>query len=345
MARNHPRFNLILDFDGTITTEDTTAIIGSKCLAKARELAPPNVDEDQLPKSMQYYSDKYMKEYQQWKASLKSQAQSRTLNDEVLRLSQSKHVEQGSFLRVKNAVLSVPGGIKDLLRSEAALNEFMTDAGRQAIRSGELQIRDRESLQRLISKVERDGNTWGVVSVSWSRGFILGVLLESGLVSTITASLIKRVKCNELLAPEHADKDGNHNVVCSAQDKVEALQQLLDEGSSPAREDSSGSREKESALNVYVGDSSTDLGCLINADVGMYMCPKGLEQDSVLQMVERFRVKRWHTTDLPTLNVPIELLNMKTRLLEDGRPPHIICSVSGFREIDQWLSRALSYSG
>lgn len=342
MSLSRPRIRLILDFDGTITTDDTTAIIGSRCLAKARELAPSGVTDDQLPKSMQYYSEQYMHEYKEWKKSLPPASEPETIADEVLRLSQSKHVEQNSFMRVRNAVLGVPGGIGDLPRNETARDEFMIDAGRQAIRSGEVHIRDPESLQELITKTETESNIWGIVSVSWSRGFILGVLLESGMVSEGVEAVAKRIKCNELLAPNHVDEVGNLDIISSALDKQSALYQLLEESAVLRSKRSLGSKDDDTPLTIYIGDSSTDIGCLANADVGMYLHQGEPEQDSVLQTLESLHVDVLHTTDLPTSNVPLGLSNRTTMLRSKRRPQSIICSISSFGEVNDWLSKITS---
>lgn len=246
---------LVLDFDGTITSDDTTAIIGARCIAKARALAPTGYPSDQLPKDMKYYSDVYFQQYKQWKEKSEiAPEQRRTIEDEVLHLSQSRQVELNSFLRVRKAVLDVGAEMAEFETDESLRNEFMMHAGREAVLSGEVRIRDPEALKSIIDR----SSQWGIVSVSWSKRFILGVLVESGLILEANSDAVaKRIKANELLAPLPVSLEGEARVTCSATDKREEFQSLLDDWR--VLNERNGSSEHD-AKAIYVGDSSTDLG-------------------------------------------------------------------------------------
>ena len=280
MAWRRRCIHLVLDFDGTVTSSDTTAIIGGRCLAKAMETAPPGFPMDKLPHGMQYYSELYFQQYKECKeASRSSPEQRTTINEELSWLSESCPVELNSFLRVRLAVLHE--GMDSLKNDERLRNEFMMNAGREAVREGEIQIRDPEALSGIIGKASR----WGVVSVSWSARFILGALVESGLISEGNIeNVAKNVKANELLAPLPADAQGRSKIICSAMDKKEAFEKLLSQW---AVEDTDNEATEAQVVTIYVGDSTTDLGCLADASVGLYI---GKDGDSLVQCLDRLGI-------------------------------------------------------
>ncbi|KAK3686604.1 hypothetical protein LTR37_019665 [Vermiconidia calcicola] len=341
MSSRKPRIQLVFDFDGTMTTADTTAVIGSHCIAKARELAPPDTSEHQLPKPMEYYSELYMQEYQAWEElNSGSEAPRTTIDEEVSHLSQSRNIDYASFMRVRDAVLNTPGGIGELSRNERLRNDFMIDAGRQAVRSGEVQIRDPEALRRLMAKAEEEGNVWGIVSVSFSRRFIIGALIEAGLVREERAQGIAGwIRCNELLAPD--PYDDKSNVLCSTQDKKDAFRELLADWrkQSGARERAYpiSSRDDDSVITIYVGDSTTDLGCLVGLSIGMYLS-EGKREDAVAKTLNRFNIGCVPIEMLPTKDAPSKLIDILAKLQDEKKPAHVVCAIHEFQQLYEWVS-------
>lgn len=326
-----PRIQLVLDFDGTITVDDTTAVIGSRCLAKARELAPPEVLDEMLPKSMEHYSNLYMQEYHRAKQALWDPSGSKSIDDEVSWLSEIAHVERDSFMRVRNAILHFPGDIQELEQDDALRNEFMMESGRQAVRSGEVRIRDPEALRQLINTAQSGTNNFGVVSVSWSRSFIIGAMIEAGLVkASQREGIASEIRCNELLTPVAPDR-----IICSARDKHNEFLKLLEEWQAFA-----GSQGKDEAetLTIYIGDSTTDLGCLASADIGMYVQAVDPKEDKVLPILERLRVQPVRVTDLPTSNTPVWVRDTLTEFGQENKPP-LICFVRGLEDVNEWISK------
>lgn len=350
MSVSRPRVQLILDFDGTITIDDTTAVIGTRCLSKARELARADLPKDKLPKSMEHYREQYIEEYREWKHSFTWPSERKTIDDEVSYLSQSKPIEENSFFRVRNAVLGVPGQIGEMKRNEEMRNEFMLDAGRQAVRSGDVRIRDPESLQRLIANTEAVGGVWGIVSVSWSRRFILGALMEAGLVQEEQEDAIaQRISCNELLAPNLQNEEGKPNIICTAQDKLNALNKLLADWKvqedKQQRQNSLGSRSNPATITIYVGDSSTDIGCLGSPAIGMYMHEGGLEKDYVIETLNKLGVECLRITSLPLSSAQYKPLDAIAEFRCGEEPPILVCLVENFQEINEWFLRMFADSG
>ncbi|KAK3686809.1 hypothetical protein LTR37_019442 [Vermiconidia calcicola] len=341
MSSRKPRIQLVLDFDGTMTTADTTAVIGSRCIAKARELASPDTPEHQLPKSMAYYSELYMQEYHEWKNSQsRPDAHGKTIDEEVSHLSQSRNVDYASFMRVRDSILNTPGGIGELSRNERLRNDFMIDAGRQAIRSGEVQIRDPEPLKRLMAKAEEEGNVWGIVSVSFSRRFIIGTLLEAGLVKEErTESIAGWIRCNELLAPDPSDDKST--ALCSTQDKRDALRELLTDWEKQSgirgRAYPISSRDDDAVITTYVGDSTTDLGCLVGLSIGMYLS-EGKGEDRVSRTLNRLNIGRIPIEMLPTKNAASKLIDMLAKLQDGKKPAHVVCAFQNFQQLYDWVS-------
>lgn len=316
IASSNTRLQLILDFDGTITKNDTTAIIGSRCLYEARRRALPDLPESKLPQSMQYYSERYMTEYREWQKNLAGKPESQTINDEIDRLSASRHVEQESFMRVRDAILSVRGSMTELSSDVDKLDSFMTEAGRQAVRSGEVEIRDPRGLKELLSKAVVEGNEWGIVSVSWSQRFIMGVLLESKLVSEQhLGDLSQRIRCNELLGARSSTE-----LLCSARDKLASMKGLLAEWDHA---------DLQPALAVYIGDSTTDLGCLTGPAVGMYMQKGCADGDKVLNTLSRLGIAARPVAELPDL------------VHANSQSRRFVGVTRGFEEVNEWLTRCL----
>lgn len=345
MASQKPHFQLILDFDGTITKADTTAVIGARCIAKARELAPAGMPENDLPKSMDFYSGKYFQEYREWRTSFVWPYGKRTtVDEEVSYLAQSKAIEQDSFLRVRNAVLDTPGGILNMEHDGRLRNDFMMDAGRQAIRSGEVQMRDPDGLRRLIAKANKDGNRWGIVSVSFSRRFILGALIEAGLVKESQADdVASKIRCNELLAPPYYNEESRLIILCSAWDKQDAFQGLLakweDEQGTHGRTYPVSSKDQDATITIYAGDSSTDLGCLAGPAIGVYVS-EAPKDDPFGHTLEKLRIECLPIDELPERNVAFRFIERMDKLKAEGKPPHLIYRATDFQALADWIENA-----
>jgi hypothetical protein len=290
---------------------------------------------------MEYYSEQYMREYREWKKPYTwPHGERKTVQDEVSYLSASKDVERNSFVRVRSAVLQTPGGIAEFEHNERMRNEAMMDAGRDAVRSGEVKIREPAAVQQLITKGEEEGNVWGVVSVSWSRRFILGVLLETGLLRTGEEEEVAgKIMCNELLAPLLTKGSGSPDITCTAEDKLNALHALQLQWN--GQDDVAGSsrpvnnKGEDAVISIYVGDSMTDIGCLTSPSLGFYL-NDGQAEDPVRTTLAGLNVQWLSVDDLPISNVP-ERLSMQERSLDQTTPTIPVCSIQSLNQLLSWL--------
>lgn len=171
--------------------------------------------------------------------------------------------------------------------------EDMLQGAEAAVKGGQLRMRD--GWTRVMGMARRRGDDGrggkvGVVSVGWSGEFIRGCL-RTALVELLEASEsgergqgvesevdIKDIviRANEILGGEEGKMSryfeengrGGTGGVWTARDKRRVMMEML-----LRREQ--GRRERDGSMAVYVGDSPTDLECLLAADVGICMREEG----------------------------------------------------------------------
>ena len=111
---------------------------------------------------------------------------------------------------------------------------------------------------------------WGILSVGWSATFIKTALTSRGVHLDDTNTPIV---ANEVEFDEHdigtgnlSKHEANTEGIRIASDKLREMRKML----ATWRQDTPSSTNEEE-LVVYVGDSETDLLCLLEADVGVIM--------------------------------------------------------------------------
>ncbi|KAK4499979.1 hypothetical protein PRZ48_008165 [Zasmidium cellare] len=258
--RLHRPAKLILDFDGTLTVKDTMAILG------------------RLPKdppiSWSEISEAYMKDYQvfkdtpfPWKSFHEEEYSSW--------LASRKWVEQRSAQRVQDSGFFRGVTMQDVNGIVAA-----------ALDDGSLQMRDGWlNLFELFvtgdgEKLTPPDSSISIISVNWSETFIRLALREAAQRSSheykdAICHYIDRMKihANEI---EGLDRpEGSSGVICresglDIRTSDDKLRYLPDASSTPF--------DGVHALVVYLGDSSTDFDCLLNAHVGVWICDVPFEQ-------------------------------------------------------------------
>ena len=155
---------------------------------------------------------------------------------------------------------------------------------------------------------------------------MLGVLAEAGLVEGKDLNEVaKDIMCNELLVPES-------HALCSAQDKLDAFKSMLE------RWEGLEGNERDT-ITIYVGDSTTDLGCLCHASVGIFMGDCSSKDNGMIEILNRLHVNTFDIDKLPTSEESEKVQAIKTNSKNDGWLPHVVCGVQSFKQIDDWLAR------
>ncbi|EAQ89339.1 hypothetical protein CHGG_05958 [Chaetomium globosum CBS 148.51] len=281
----HPRL-LLLDFDGTITQDDSLAsLIALAIEALPSYLSPspssspphqqnppsppttittpPHKDKPALTSLWTAIVHDYLAAHAAHRASYRPAAEERaTLAAELAFLESVAPVEQASVRRVGEA-----GFFRGL--GEGRLEEVGRRAVRLGCQGGETEggVRVRKGLGEFLGRFggggggNDDGKGWdvAVVSVNWSGAFIKGVVEAAG-----GNGGIRRVVANGIGFPggmiEGPPELGKEPLV-TAGDKLRAMK--------------SAKSGLEGEKVVYFGDSATDLACLVAADLGVVMADDG----------------------------------------------------------------------
>jgi len=222
----------ILDFDGTITQNDTSNVILKSAVAvqneKGRNMT--RVWADILIKySYDYHTHihSYMPR-EDWRIDVEQ---------EIQFYRSFKEVEEQSFNRISDSGIF------------AGINETKwEELGSQAVENGEVVLR--EGFENFVGRVNKAKAMWSVISVSFSRAFIKGVLSSSaGPMSSISITANQPNKDGILKGPWGV-------VMTNSDQKMAAVMDLMTTREGPFH-----------GRLVYIGDSGTDIECLLAGDV------------------------------------------------------------------------------
>ena len=241
--------HLILDFDETLTPADTISLLTSAAYRLRPTTLPP------LP-PWSYFTESWLGDYNR---HIQSYPHPRCTVDEECRfLASLAPVERASIQRIEKA-----GVFKDL-----SITDLACAAETVTVRLGFWQA---------CRPVLDAGGLVSVLSVNWSRAWIRSALgaavareardgkrererfeAEASLVSNDLCSDGTTTTGEFTRNPELGEDHG----IWTAEDKATTMNLYLAEGG------------VEDGLVVYVGDSSTDLMCLLQADVGVVIGDK-----------------------------------------------------------------------
>ncbi|KAG6224376.1 hypothetical protein E4U34_000410 [Claviceps purpurea] len=226
--------HLVLDFDGTITQLDTTAELVLAAIRRQRRHQPD------LLAAWTDAVQAYMQEYHAFKANYTPTRDQRTTPaQEDVYLASLRPIEEASLTRISDS--GIFRDLEDTDLFEMGVEVISEDI--VAIRSG---------WGAVLGEAIRRGIPVTILSVNWSRAFIRGVLscLKGGpSVEGVTVIANDLSEEGEIIGP---GGDSECRLMTS-QDKLEALRREIPVG------------EKV----VYVGDSVTDLGCLMEVSRGV----------------------------------------------------------------------------
>ncbi|KAI1634932.1 haloacid dehalogenase-like hydrolase-domain-containing protein [Biscogniauxia mediterranea] len=269
--------SIFLDFDGTITTEDTISELADFALRFQRERggggdgAGAGTGPDLKPQwdaLVRAYADDRRAQAAAYRPAAPDR---RTPADEAAFLRASKPVEARSLARVRACALFRGIG-PDALRAAGA-------AGAVRLRPG---------LADFVARRAREGWRLYVVSVNWSAAFIEGAC-GSGFGEGVEVKV--KVLANEVrevdgavVGPEILNRGGGGEgggegtrTLTNSCDKLEVMRAVLRE-----EEEEGGLKDRPS---VYFGDSTTDLECLLEASRGIVIADA--EDSPLLQTLRR----------------------------------------------------------
>ena len=259
----------ILDWDGTITKKDTLdALVNISAATK-----PSFPTHDYWNNVSRAYVDDYT-------ATLAQLAPNGTLPSTVTGekhlLAQMGAVEQRSLDRVSSSGIFA-GLTRDAIGAGA----------KQAIHSRAVELRT--GFQDFFRHIQHDRKTdeFMLLSVNWSRTFIQSCLGAAIIVdvptSSVMANELDNIEAGEsstgrIISTVHDDA----GIIMSSGDKLEKMKQTQLKGQT-----------------VYVGDSWTDIECLLAADLGICIRdePVGSSQRKLAESLTRLGVSCPHLSD------------------------------------------------
>jgi len=253
MAVTPTRKHVFLDFDGTITKADTITALAQFALDTQSSRG------SDLSSAWKRVVEAYMTGYKAYTDSHHTPAHQRnSVEQEIEFLRQMKASEMASLERIREC---------QVFRGISA-DEFR-QAGRDLVERGMITLRD--GFHDYVRRRTEEGCKVWVLSVNWSTAFIEGACHPS-VVSVIANNISSEgsiVGPGLFLSPRSAD----HGTLTNSVDKLNAMQTaLLGEGKGPTR-------------TVYMGDSITDMECLLAADEGVVMSDKN--DSTLLQTLRR----------------------------------------------------------
>lgn len=299
--------SIFLDFDGTITVNDTIGELANFALGvqeQQQQQPPPNPNSNPnsnsnsnsnatLTDSWKALVHAYTADYRAGAAAHHTPAASRlSLAQEVEFLRCLKDVEERSFARVRQC---------GLFRGISA--DRFRDAGAALVGAGKVRLRPgfREFVDRRVA----EGWRVCVVSVNWSDAFIRGACSGGGSGSGCEPADVVDVIANRVRSEDGAvvgpaglkgwgrggrgedegEDEGEKTspVLTNSQDKLDVMRAVLQEESLAGRP------------SVYVGDSTTDLECLLAAGCGIVMADK--PDSTLLETLKRIGTKVPHVRD------------------------------------------------
>lgn len=260
-----------LDWDGTLTTHDTLSIVASIGYNKNKN----RHQEPELP-PWSYFSETYKTDYDALLAKLKSEGRESTptsLNDYLKFQERMVDVERASVERVEQAGIFANVTTTDI-----------DNAAEEAMQSQAVALRP--GFDALFHSIDKRGDDVTIISVNWSARFIKACLqhatqlqFQSG--KGFTSSI--RVRANDIepgpssrLSRTFEDEDRG---IWTGQEKSKVMGQELQNRPQPGK-------------SAYIGDSPSDLPCLLRAEVGICIRDSHLtsEQRSLQELLSRFNI-------------------------------------------------------
>lgn len=247
--------HLMLDFDGTITVKDTMFAYGTIADNRDIRLDRPPLGSDTFKKFGTAWMDDYTAHEQNY---IPKPQDRKDIRQEIEWLTSLAKVETASAERVEMSEF-FRHVIKDDIRKTS---ESLLQSGQVAFRAGWERLFSSSELR--VGGVDHPGMYISINSVNWSERLIRTMLSSAVYRSNLNDKARQMInemviKANELDGLDNQDgasgrlNDDTAPSTRTADEKHRNLTALYD----------------NNAHNVYVGDSPTDLRCLLAADLGI----------------------------------------------------------------------------
>jgi hypothetical protein len=254
--------NLVLDWDGTITTKDTMFAYGKVADIRDGRLGRNPTGTATFNGFGKAWMDDYTKHEQNYTPKAENR---RHPSQESAWLKSLSAVETYSAERVESSGFFAGVTLEDV--SDAA--KVLLESGELSLRAGWEDVFSR-AFRDSISQSHRDRGIPGlgvsILSVNWSESFIRRSLMTAasraslgggggGLEALINGDI--KIIANEISGLQRPDgssgllTDPDHAIVRTSFDKLQNF------------------KIQNDSHNIYVGDSATDFDCLLAADLGI----------------------------------------------------------------------------
>jgi phosphoglycolate phosphatase-like HAD superfamily hydrolase len=279
------RINLVLDFDGTLTVSDTLSLVAHIGYQKRRNASPPVPPWSSIVSAYLFDLSAHTSSYPHPPASRI------TFDAERDWLNSLLPIERASAQRAIDAGIWDGVTVQDVER-----------VATEAVKAGDVKLREGwGSLLSIVGGQRKAQGKLNVLSVNWSRCWIMSVIdasLESRIPPSQKTGLEAALAETEVFANElpsiAATVEAANSVkkftrkrvveIRTSGDKVEMMREL---------------RSSHAELVVYVGDSATDLQCLLDADIGICIRDEkmGSTQRELAETMERIGEEVTHIAD------------------------------------------------
>ncbi|KAH6630706.1 hypothetical protein B0J18DRAFT_364160 [Chaetomium sp. MPI-SDFR-AT-0129] len=284
---------LLLDFDGTITSHDTLSSLITLAIETTSTDTPNSPNTTTLTTLKTHWHSivtAYLASHKAHTESYHPRAEDRTtLAEELAFLESAGGVERASVERVGKAgffgggLVGGSGGLEGLGR--VAFERGVGGGDDEPREREDGAVRLRKGFGAFLERQAEDGWDLAVVSINWSGEFIRGVVeaaCEAG--GGQGEKKVRRIVANRVTLPEgtvQGPEELGGEPLTTAGDKLRAMESLR------------GGLGEEKV--VYFGDSTTDLACLVEADLGVVMADDG--GSKLLKTLERVGYEVPHVMD------------------------------------------------
>jgi phosphoglycolate phosphatase-like HAD superfamily hydrolase len=274
----------VLDWDGTLTKKDTL-----DALVNIAANSKPNFPTQERWKSV---VDAYLSDYTSTLDKLAPDGRlPKTVEDEKKLLKDLKPVEQRSLDRVSSSQI-----FSGLTR------EHLFEGANRAIANGEVSLRP-GATNFIRSLTESKPSIPHILSVNWSRTFIALSLEYAGADIPLNFIFANELGGFDQGRPSTGEISPPGDIkIISSGDKLRYLEKMREAKGVLTRyggRSDDGDERREQGRIVYVGDSWTDIECLLAADVGICIRdePMGSSQRKLAEALGRLGMSCPHIKD------------------------------------------------